>query len=42
MLNKLKSVMPPKNERKKLFPLGMIFFCILFNYTILRDTKGKS
>ena len=24
---------------KKLLPLGAMFFCILFNYTILRDTK---
>lgn len=24
---------------KKVIPLGIIFFCILFNYTILRDTK---
>eukprot|EP00475_Leptophrys_vorax_P003637 TRINITY_DN12139_c0_g1_i1.p1 TRINITY_DN12139_c0_g1~~TRINITY_DN12139_c0_g1_i1.p1 ORF type:complete len:624 (+),score=75.03 TRINITY_DN12139_c0_g1_i1:100-1872(+) len=24
---------------KKVLPLGLIFFCILFNYTILRDTK---
>ncbi|KAK6914953.1 ADP/ATP carrier protein, bacterial type [Dillenia turbinata] len=24
---------------KKIVPLGMMFFCILFNYTILRDTK---
>ncbi|CAI5991737.1 unnamed protein product, partial [Closterium sp. NIES-64] len=24
---------------KKIIPLGIIFFCILFNYTILRDTK---
>jgi AAA family ATP:ADP antiporter len=24
---------------KKLLPLGLMFFCILFNYTILRDTK---
>ncbi|GJP46332.1 hypothetical protein CLOM_g5634 [Closterium sp. NIES-68] len=24
---------------KKIVPLGIIFFCILFNYTILRDTK---
>jgi len=23
----------------KIIPLGMMFFCILFNYTILRDTK---
>ena len=38
-LAKLKSSVPPANERKKLLPLGLIFFCILFNYTILRDTK---
>ncbi|KAJ4915880.1 hypothetical protein Rs2_01430 [Raphanus sativus] len=24
---------------KKIVPLGLMFFCILFNYTILRDTK---
>ncbi|CAL9771850.1 unnamed protein product [Musa acuminata subsp. burmannicoides] len=24
---------------KKIVPLGVMFFCILFNYTILRDTK---
>ena len=36
---KIKSVIPPANERKKLLPLAMMFFCILFNYTILRDTK---
>lgn len=24
---------------KKVIPLGFMFFCILFNYTILRDTK---
>ncbi len=24
---------------KKVLPLGLMFFCILFNYTILRDTK---
>jgi ATP:ADP antiporter, AAA family len=24
---------------KKILPLGFMFFCILFNYTILRDTK---
>lgn len=23
----------------KIIPLGAMFFCILFNYTILRDTK---
>ena len=32
-------MIPPANERKKLLPLGLMFFCILFNYTILRDTK---
>ena len=31
--------MVPPNEMKKLLPLGMMFFCILFNYTILRNTK---
>lgn len=38
-LNKIKSAIPPANERKKLIPLALMFFCILFNYTILRDTK---
>eukprot|EP00816_Leptocylindrus_hargravesii_P004107 CAMPEP_0196803526 /NCGR_PEP_ID=MMETSP1362-20130617/2947_1 /TAXON_ID=163516 /ORGANISM="Leptocylindrus danicus, Strain CCMP1856" /LENGTH=539 /DNA_ID=CAMNT_0042175177 /DNA_START=62 /DNA_END=1681 /DNA_ORIENTATION=+ len=36
---KIKSIIPPANERKKLLPLGLIFFCNLFIYTILRDTK---
>lgn len=35
----LKALIPTKSERKKLLPLGLMFFCILFNYTILRDTK---
>merc|ERR1719271_1866687 len=26
-------------EAKKIIPLSMMFFCILFNYTILRNTK---
>jgi len=26
----------------KILPLGFIFFCILFNYTILRDTKVRA
>ena len=26
---------------KKILPLGFMFFCILFNYTILRDTKAR-
>jgi len=28
-----------KNELKKFLPLALIMFCILFNYTLLRDTK---
>ena len=31
--------LPPKKELKKVLPLGLMFFFILFNYTILRDTK---
>lgn len=38
-VEKLKSKIPPANERKKLIPLAGMFFFILFNYTILRDTK---
>jgi hypothetical protein len=38
-MRQIKSAIPPANERKKLVPLAMMFFCILFNYTILRDTK---
>lgn len=36
---------PPKvlgievNTLKKIPPLGLLFYCIIFNYTILRDTK---
>jgi TLC ATP/ADP transporter len=37
--SKLKSIVPPANERQKVVPLALMFFCILFNYTILRDTK---
>ena len=32
---------PPK-ELKKVVPLGLMFFFILFSYTILRDTKDVS
>ena len=39
MHSQLKKFLPPANERKKLLPLALMFFCILFNYTILRDTK---
>lgn len=35
----LKGLIPSRSERKKLIPLAAMFFCILFNYTILRDTK---
>ena len=31
----------PKITWKKIVPLGFMFFCILFNYTILRDTKVR-
>ena len=34
-----KSWLPPRAELKKILPLGLMFFFILFNYTILRDTK---
>ena len=39
ILARLQSIIPPEAERKKLGPLALMFFCILFNYTILRDTK---
>ena len=35
----IKSALPPPKELKKVLPLGLMFFFILFNYTILRDTK---
>lgn len=38
-LGRIKASLPTEQERKKLLPLGLMFFCILFNYTILRDTK---
>lgn len=38
-LGGLSGLIPTKSERKKLIPLGLMFFVILFNYTILRDTK---
>jgi hypothetical protein len=31
--------LPPAKEVKKVLPLGLMFFCILFSYTVLRDTK---
>ena len=37
--SKLQAIVPPANERQKLIPLALMFFCILFSYTILRDTK---
>ena len=38
-LSKITSALPPPKTLKKLLPLGTMFFFILFNYTILRDTK---
>jgi AAA family ATP:ADP antiporter len=38
-LSVLRSKLPPAPELKKVVPLGLMFFCILFSYTILRDTK---
>lgn len=38
-LSKLKESLPPGKELKKVLPLGLMFFFILFSYTILRDTK---
>ena len=38
-LAKVKAAMPPRAELKKMLPLALMFFCILFNYTVLRDTK---
>merc|ERR1712048_691668 len=34
-----KGWLPPKKELKKMLPLASMFFCILFCYTVLRDTK---
>lgn len=39
LFDKVKSIIPPADERRKLIPLATMFFAILFNYTILRDTK---
>lgn len=39
LFDKIKSIVPPLEERRKLIPLATMFFAILFNYTILRDTK---
>lgn len=37
--DRIKSVIPTATERKKLIPLAVMYFCILFNYTILRSVK---
>ena len=39
-LAKLASALPPRKELKKVLPLGLMFFFILFNYTILRDVSN--
>ena len=36
---KIASALPPKKTLQKLVPLSLMFFSILFSYTILRDTK---
>ncbi len=40
---KIRSVLWPihNHEMKKFLPMGMIMFCLLFNYTILRDLKDS-
>jgi len=38
-LEKIKAELPTRAEKKKLLPLAFMLFLILFNYTILRDTK---
>lgn len=38
---KVTSAMPEPTEAKKILPLGLMLFFILFDYTILRDTKVK-
>ncbi|CAN0411881.1 unnamed protein product, partial [Hapterophycus canaliculatus] len=35
----LKEGFPEPAEAKKILPLGLMLFFILFDYTILRDTK---
>jgi hypothetical protein len=39
IVQKIKDAFPPKKELKKMLPLSFMFFCILFTYTVLRDTK---
>eukprot|EP00184_Porphyridium_aerugineum_P001851 CAMPEP_0184698546 /NCGR_PEP_ID=MMETSP0313-20130426/5135_1 /TAXON_ID=2792 /ORGANISM="Porphyridium aerugineum, Strain SAG 1380-2" /LENGTH=526 /DNA_ID=CAMNT_0027157509 /DNA_START=540 /DNA_END=2120 /DNA_ORIENTATION=+ len=39
LLQKIKDQFPTREEAKKIVPLALMFFVILFNYTILRDTK---
>lgn len=38
---KVTSAMPEPTEAKKILPLGLMLFFILFDYTILRDTKAR-
>lgn len=39
IVSRIKSQLPTWEESQKIAPLALMFFCILFNYTILRDTK---
>jgi len=38
-VGQLQGIVPKREERQKLIPLALMFFSILFSYTILRDTK---
>lgn len=39
---KVKEALPEPSEAKKILPLGLMLFFILFDYTILRDTKVQA
>lgn len=39
---KVKEALPEPGEAKKILPLGLMLFFILFDYTILRDTKVQT
>ena len=41
LVEKVTSAMPEPTEAKKILPLGLMLFFILFDYTILRDTKVR-
>jgi len=37
--SRIKAMVPPSHERRKIVPLCIMFFLIISNYTILRSTK---